>query len=161
VARAQDGSHLGDSKLARATLPDDPRAVVSGSENGVRTLVRDSGLHRRDTGRPPGSFPCCLASLCFGVREARETIQRPNTAFNRARRHNVFYLAYVDGGAPVNLIVRRRRRHTAGTVPPSMTYSLPLIEAARSETRNATSSATSSGRPGLPIGMPPSESIRP
>lgn len=49
---------------------------------------------------------------------------------------------------------------TVGTVPPSITYSLPCMEAARSEARNATSSATSSGRPGRPIGMPPSESIR-
>ncbi len=54
----------------------------------------------------------------------------------------------------------RRPDHTAGTVPPSITYSLPLIEAARSETRKATSSATSSGRPGRPIGIPPSEVMR-
>ena len=40
---------------------------------------------------------------------------------------------------------------TAGTVPPSITYSLPLIDNALSETRNATSSATSSGRPGRPM----------
>ena len=49
---------------------------------------------------------------------------------------------------------------TVGTVPPSITYSLPWIEAARLDARKATSSATSSGRPGLPIGIPPSESIR-
>src|SRR5262249_46582542 len=34
-------------------------------------------------------------------------------------------------------------------------------EAALSETRKATNSATSSGRPGLPIGIPPSEFINP
>src|SRR6266404_6494963 len=57
-------------------------------------------------------------------------------------------------------VLRRARHQTVGTVPPSITYSLPWIEAARSDARKATSSATSSGRPGLPIGIPPSESIR-
>jgi hypothetical protein len=46
-----------------------------------------------------------------------------------------------------------------GMVPPSMTYSLPVIADARSEARKATSSATSSGRFGRPSGIPPSESI--
>jgi len=46
-----------------------------------------------------------------------------------------------------------------GTVPPSMTYSLPVIEAARGETRKATRSATSLGFAGRPSGMPPSELI--
>src|SRR5262249_31365188 len=41
-----------------------------------------------------------------------------------------------------------RRRQTVGAVPPSIMYSLPRIEEARSEARKATSSATSSGRPG-------------
>src|ERR1700680_4303778 len=48
---------------------------------------------------------------------------------------------------------------TVGTVPPSMTYSVPVMEAARGETRNATRSATSFGLAGRPIGMPPRESI--
>jgi len=46
-----------------------------------------------------------------------------------------------------------------GIVPPSITYSLPVIDEARSDVRNATSSATSSGRFGRPCGIPPSESI--
>src|SRR6266850_8444615 len=46
-----------------------------------------------------------------------------------------------------------------GIVPPSITYSLPVIDEARSDARNATSSATSSGRFGRPSGIPPSESI--
>src|SRR6267142_3883293 len=46
-----------------------------------------------------------------------------------------------------------------GIVPPSITYSLPVIDEARSDARKATSSATSSGRFGRPSGMPPSESI--
>jgi len=49
---------------------------------------------------------------------------------------------------------------TVGIVPPSMTYSLPVMDEARSEARNATNSATSSGRLGRPSGIPPSEFIR-
>lgn len=51
------------------------------------------------------------------------------------------------------------RRQMVGIVPPSMTYSLPLMADARSEARNATSSATSSGRFGRPSGIPPSASM--
>src|SRR5438445_11229184 len=40
-----------------------------------------------------------------------------------------------------------------GIFPPSMTYSLPVIEDARSEARNAINSATSSGRLGRPSGI--------
>ena len=42
-----------------------------------------------------------------------------------------------------------------------MTYSPPVRYEARSDTRKATSSATSSGRPGRPRGIPPRESISP
>jgi len=42
-----------------------------------------------------------------------------------------------------------------GTVPPSITYSVPVIADARSEARNATRSATSCGFAGRPSGMPP------
>ena len=57
------------------------------------------------------------------------------------------------------VIFSNRVYQTVGTVPPSITYSLPLIENALSETRNAISSATSSGRPGRPIGIPPRDFI--
>jgi hypothetical protein len=50
--------------------------------------------------------------------------------------------------------------HTAGIVPPSMTHSLPVMEEARFDARNATNSATSSGRPGRPSEIPPGESIK-
>jgi hypothetical protein len=50
---------------------------------------------------------------------------------------------------------------TVGIVPPSMTNSAPVIYETRSDTKKATSSATSSGRPGRPIGIPPNESISP
>ncbi len=46
-----------------------------------------------------------------------------------------------------------------GTVPPSMTYSVPVMDAARLDTRNPTRSATSLGLAGRPIGIPPSEPI--
>ncbi len=50
-----------------------------------------------------------------------------------------------------------RRTHAVGPAPPSMTYSAPVMEAARGETRNAIRSATSAGFAGRPIGMPPSD----
>ena len=50
--------------------------------------------------------------------------------------------------------------HTVGTVPPSMTYSVPVIDAARDDARKATRSATSSGFAGRPMGIPPSEFIK-
>lgn len=46
-----------------------------------------------------------------------------------------------------------------GTVPPSIVYSVPVIEDARSGARNAIRSATSSGFAGRPSGMPPSASM--
>jgi hypothetical protein len=55
----------------------------------------------------------------------------------------------------------QNRLYTVGMVPPSMTYSLPVIDAARGEARNATRSATSFGCAGRPSGMPPREAIRP
>ena len=44
-----------------------------------------------------------------------------------------------------------------GTVPPSMTYSVPVIAPALGETTNAMRSATSRGLAGRPSGMPPSD----
>src|SRR4051794_27962912 len=44
-----------------------------------------------------------------------------------------------------------------GSVPPSMMWSAPVIAELRSETRKATSSATSSGLVGRPSGIPPRE----
>lgn len=49
--------------------------------------------------------------------------------------------------------------YAVGTVPPSMTYSVPVIEAARSEATKAMRLATSFGFAGRPMGMPPSPSI--
>lgn len=47
---------------------------------------------------------------------------------------------------------------TVGTVPPSMTYSAPTMAEARSDTRNPTRSAISSGWANRPRGTPPRES---
>src|SRR6266478_2567528 len=66
------------------------------------------------------------------------------------------------GQAPSEGMVRldfARKCQIVGMVPPSITYSLPVIDAARSEARKATSSATSAGQPGRPSGMPPSDFI--
>jgi hypothetical protein len=46
-------------------------------------------------------------------------------------------------------------RQAVGTVPPSMMYSVPVIDAARGEARSAIRSATSRGMAGRPSGMPP------
>src|SRR5580704_12696361 len=50
----------------------------------------------------------------------------------------------------------RREPHAVGTVPPSMMYSVPVMEAARGEATNAIRSATSLGLAGRPSGIPPS-----
>jgi hypothetical protein len=46
---------------------------------------------------------------------------------------------------------------TVGTVPPSITYSVPVMAPARGDATNAMSSATSRGLAGRPSGMPPSD----
>jgi diketogulonate reductase-like aldo/keto reductase len=53
-------------------------------------------------------------------------------------------------------IIHPNACQAVGTVPPSMTYSVPVIEPARGDTRKAIRSATSSGFAGRPRGMPPS-----
>ena len=47
------------------------------------------------------------------------------------------------------------RLQTVGSVPPSMTHSVPVIDEARDEAKNAMRSATSSGLAGRPSGIPP------
>lgn len=49
--------------------------------------------------------------------------------------------------------------HAVGIVPPSITYSTPVIDAARGDARKAMRFATSPGVDGRPNGMPPSESM--
>src|SRR5947209_7476238 len=74
--------------------------------------------------------------------------------FSRAPRVSSCPIAdHLSGRLTVSLgcrLARRRLRaeggQMVGVVPPSMTYSAPMIEEARSETRKATSSATSWGR---------------
>ena len=65
--------------------------------------------------------------------------------------------AFVHKLAPAE---RSSLPHATGTVPPSITYSTPVMEAARCDTRNSTSSATSCGLAGRPSGMPPREFMR-
>lgn len=50
-----------------------------------------------------------------------------------------------------------RVRQAVGTVPPSITYSVPVMAPARGEATNAMRSATSRGLAGRPRGMPPSD----
>jgi len=51
--------------------------------------------------------------------------------------------------------------HIVGTVPPSMTYSLPVIATRGPTPGRRQVPATSSGRAGRPSGMPPNEAIKP
>lgn len=46
-----------------------------------------------------------------------------------------------------------------GMVPPSITYSVPVMLGDRSDARNAIRLATSTGADGGPVGMPPSETM--
>jgi hypothetical protein len=52
---------------------------------------------------------------------------------------------------PRNKTSTSARNYAVGTVPPSMTYSVPVMEAARGEARKATRSGTSLGVDGRPI----------
>jgi len=49
--------------------------------------------------------------------------------------------------------------YRVGTVPPSIRYSAPAIEADRGDARKAIKSATSCGLAGRPTGIPPSQSM--
>lgn len=66
-----------------------------------------------------------------------------------------------QGAFTLELFVASRLRatclHAVGTVPPSMTNSVPVIAAARGEMTKAISSATSRGFAGRPRGIPPSD----
>jgi hypothetical protein len=70
-----------------------------------------------------------------------------------------------DGFPDPSVVVRQENSrsdnvslcHAVGTVPPSMTYSVPVIAAALAEVRNTMRSATSRGLAGRPSGMPPSD----
>jgi diketogulonate reductase-like aldo/keto reductase len=53
----------------------------------------------------------------------------------------------------------RVRFYATGMLPPSITYSVPVIVAARGDAKNAMRFATSTGFEGRPSGMPPSESM--
>jgi len=63
----------------------------------------------------------------------------------------IMQIASADAPSPMT--------YTVGTVPPSMTYSVPVMDPARGDASNATRSATPCGFAGRPIGMPPSESV--
>ena len=55
---------------------------------------------------------------------------------------------------------KRCRRQAVGTVPPSITYSTHVMEAARAEAKNAMRSAASLGLAGRPSGIPPRPAMR-
>ena len=81
------------------------------------------------------------------------------TVFRRERTGVIF-----DGGSTIALISQSlmspylgKPASCRGTVPPSITYSVPVTAPALGDTTNAMSSATSRGFAGRPSGMPPSD----
>ena len=83
------------------------------------------------------------------------------------RGHNVEFCRQRsrDGLQHPSVVVRQENsrsanvslHHAVGTVPPSITYSVPVTAPALGDTTNAMSSATSRGFAGRPSGMPPSD----
>src|SRR5690606_26248476 len=65
----------------------------------------------------------------------------------------------ISTGQGLLLVAFATHTYAVGTVPPSITYSVPVMVPARSEARKAIRLATSSGLDGRPIGIPPSESM--
>lgn len=73
---------------------------------------------------------------------------------------DVPYIEVKGDGQPTRLAAASiSLAYAVGIVPPSITCSVPVIDAARSEARKAIRLATSSASTGRPRGMPPSESM--
>jgi hypothetical protein len=81
------------------------------------------------------------------------------TGCNRIRRSKAAKRVGQGLASAFAMTLRNADPQATGTVPPSMTYSTPWMDAARSDTRNPTSSATSRGLAGRPMGMPPNEAM--
>lgn len=92
----------------------------------------------------PPSWSCGRVAEGGGLLN-RYRVVKPYRGFESLRLRQSY--ASVPGATPV--------RHAVGTVPPSITYSVPVIALARGETRKAMRSATSFGLAGRPSGMPP------
>jgi hypothetical protein len=158
-------------ELAACTTHSKPRTSASASRHSSRAgsissgwggcdgatsrafgkiFSRDGHLFGRQKRDKSNSF--CSQHLDFMADQPRSNWALGNRCF-----HGVFE------ALPLHSEASKRCRwgepYAVGTVPPSMTYSVPVMEAARGEARNATRSATSCGFAGRPSGMPPSEFI--
>ena len=122
-----------------------------------RFLVTDQAAVVTASGRGIGAaaaiaFAQAGADVVLAARtedQLREVAKQVEAAGRRAHAR----------GETDSMMLPKCRDQAVGTVPPSMTYSVPVMEAARGDARNATRSATSPGLAGRPSGMPPSESI--
>ena len=129
-----------------------------GQATAIGGLIEALPTHRKWDCPPRRGFtnPQSLANFVMYI---PAMVDQPGS--NWALGNHCFHAIFE--ALPLNSEASKRCRwgepHAVGTVPPSMTYSVPVMEAARGEARNATRSATSRGFAGRPSGMPPSESI--
>jgi hypothetical protein len=106
---------------------------------------------QNNTRKSCGSACCCRPESERDRVRIPRTVSHQRTLSRSRQRHSepdpLAWLARV--GNPV--------RQAVGTVPPSITYSVPVMASARGDATNAMRSATSRGLAGRPIGMPPSD----
>src|SRR3546814_515659 len=90
-----------------------------------------------------------------------EEKHEPRVATSTRAAPTPWSIAYDVNGLPLTpaAIEKLPFVQAVGTVPPSITCSVPVMLPARSEARNAIRLATSSGVDGRPIGMPPSDAM--
>jgi hypothetical protein len=127
----------------------------------VAQRVTSAALARALPAEQAGSGRSCLragAPMVAGA-SARAGHEQANVVIGPEHHQWLLQGSLVLGRISVGISMRFSRAETVGTVPPSMTYSVPVIDAACAEARNATRSATSLGLAGRASGMPPSESI--
>src|ERR1700704_3782295 len=96
----------------------------------------------------------------FSLAKTRHFAKNPLATGHKGREMHHFAEGATTGhknpeGSP--RVVPDLLLQAVGTVPPSMTYSVPVIAPARGEITNAMRSATSRGLAGRPSGMPPSD----
>jgi len=113
----------------RAGDLEDPMAAGMGPPAAADPLARDGLCERRD--RP--------------LRRLENDAVLANEGNSFARGHQRLFGAAKRPAASAACCAAGRLIQTVGTVPPSMTYSAPVIEPARADTRKATRSATSAG----------------
>ena len=149
-----------DSRSARMA----PRAAVDGvaaqvGRGHLRAIERPRARRGPESERDRGPRGARLARQMGVETRGRARARTWNPGGVRCADQGV---GGFGGGVPGPMTPaeqRPRGDHMVGTVPPSITYSTPVIEAARGDDRKATRSATSRGFAGRPSGIPPRESM--